>query len=58
MNKKKLMINITDKELDRDIINLNLPEIDISDPSGLEECYGKDFLEELDNIEEDESGDE
>ena len=39
-------INIEDKELDRDIINLNLPEIDWTEPStGYPDDYAKDSIE-------------
>lgn len=34
-------INITDKELDRDIINLHLPEADIT--PGEQTCYGEEM---------------
>lgn len=40
-------INITDKELDRDIINLSLPQADIT-PGELD-CYGPEMEEWLQN---------
>lgn len=46
MNTDKLKINISDEEIDRDIINLNLPEIDWTvPPTGYPENYIKDSIE-------------
>lgn len=57
MSKK---INITDKELDRDIVNLNLPEIDLISKKNLDfyDDEMKEWLNDDDNIEENNSAEE
>lgn len=48
MSKNK--INISDKELDRDIINLNLPEIDWTKPAtGYPKNFTKDSIDRRKN---------
>ena len=57
MSKK---INITDKELDRDIVNLNLPEVDLISEKNLDfyDDEMKEWLNDDDNIEENNSAEE
>ena len=40
----KRKINISEKELDRDIVNLNLPEQDIISSGKLEKIYSKEMM--------------
>jgi hypothetical protein len=55
MKKKRKMINITDKELDRDIINLGLPERDLVPEKNVDDIsyYSddmKDWLKNMDKL--------
>ena len=44
---KEIYPNLTDKELDRDIACLGLPEIDYTDDS-VDKSYDQEFLDDLD----------
>lgn len=55
MKMKRKMINITDKELDRDIINLGLPERDLVPEKSIDDIsyYDdemKDWLKNMDKL--------
>jgi hypothetical protein len=59
---KEVYPNLSEKELERDLINLHLPEVDLvgdEDRSEyLKKLYGDDYLDGLDLTDEDEDEEE